>query len=168
ELKKFVIENFNHWKEYIEFRIYAIQEDEKYNKEIKDALITSLKATEASIKALDKKSAISKCVDEYYQLTKTIDKIRNDISRSINTCLGKTDPNNQKKLYWNKRGDGCKNGKLLNERFFLNCKSGYIRKINRKWDELLDNDKINYKTKLENLQSFVKDLSEKETNSRCC
>lgn len=168
ELKKFIKEYLDRFKEYVKFRIYEIQKDEKYNKEIKDVLITSLKATQASITTLDKKTVISKCVDEYYQLTKTIDKIRNDISRSINTCLGKTDPNNQKKLYWNKRGQGCKNGKLLNERFFLNCKSGYIKKINRKWDRLLDDNNIDYKTKLENLQSFVKDLSEKETNSRCC
>lgn len=165
-LEEFITANLDRFKEYIEFRIEEIKKNKPTNEAIKDALITSLEATKASITALDKKSVISECVGEYYQLTKTIDEIRNNISWLINQHLGKP-KDKQKKLYWNKQGDGCKNGKLLNERCFLKGKSGYIKKINRKWDELLDNDKINYKTKLDDLKSFVEQLNEKEANS-CC
>lgn len=167
ELEKFIIDNFNHWKKYIEFRIEEIKKNKSTNEAIKVLLIKSLKETKEALNAQDMKSEIDNCVDEYYQLTKTIDEIRNDISQLINTCLGKKDPNNQKKLYWNKRGNGCKNGKLLNERCFLNCKSGYIKKINRKWDELLADNQIHYTKKLDDLKSFVKQLNKKETNSRC-
>lgn len=135
------------------------------------------------------KTVIKKIVNEYYKLHEIIDRvdrtsleiekdviskdkkeqenIQHTIAKLINQHLGKTDPNNQKKLYWNKQGKGCKNGKLLNERCFLNCKSGYIKKINRKWDELLANNQIHYKEKLDDLKSFVKQLNEKEANN-CC
>ena len=94
------------------------------------------------------------------------EKIKEDIAKAINQHLGKP-KDKQKKLYWNKQGDGCKNGKLLNERCFLKGKSGYIKKINRKWDELLANNQINYTTKLHDLKSFVDQLNEKEANG-CC
>lgn len=168
ELKKFVIENLEKFKIYSEFRIKNIEENEKYyDKDIKDVLIKSLKETKKTLSELNIEQEI-KQVDDYYNLTNSIDNIKNDISLAINQHLGKTDQKNYKKLFWDRKGEGCKDGKLLNERCFLNCKSGYIKKINRKWDRLLDDNNIDYKTKLENLQSFVKDLSEKETNSRCC
>ena len=128
------------------------------------------------------KEYIGNVVNKYYKFHSIIDRfdrtsleiekeeqenIQHKIAQSINQHLGKKDPNNQKKLYWNKRGNGCKNGKLLNERCFLNCKSGYINKINRKWDELLADNQTHYKQKLHNLKSFVKLLNEKEANSRC-
>lgn len=128
------------------------------------------------------KKYIGNVVNKYYKFHSIIDRfdrtsleiekeqqenIQHTIAKLINQHLGKKDPNKQKKLYWNKRGNGCKNGKLLNERCFLNCKSGYIKKINRKWDQLLADNQIHYKKKLDDLKSFVKQLNEKEVNSRC-
>ncbi|MBQ7537240.1 MAG: hypothetical protein IJT14_03925 [Rickettsiales bacterium] len=128
------------------------------------------------------KKYIGNVVNKYYKFHSIIDRFdrtsleiekdviskdKHTIAQLINQHLGKKDPNNQKKLYWNKRGNGCKNGKLLNERCFLNCKSGYIKKINRKYDELLADNQIHYKEKLDDLKSFVKRLNEKEANSRC-
>lgn len=160
---------------------------EPLNMQVMDMLLKSLNTQKEAMEQFlknekDVKEYIGNVVNQYYKFHSIIDRFdrtsleiekdviskdKHTIAKLINQHLGKKDPNNQKKLYWNKRGQGCKNGKLLNERCFLNCKSGYINKINRKWDELLDDNNIDYKTKLENLQSFVKQLNEKEANS-CC
>ncbi|MBR1429519.1 MAG: hypothetical protein IJ590_04690 [Rickettsiales bacterium] len=95
------------------------------------------------------------------------EKYKKAIASLINNHLGKTDQKNQKKLFWDRKGEGCKDGKLLNTRCFLKSKSGYINKINREYDRLLDSKGMSYTEKLQNLQSFVEKLNEKETRG-CC
>ena len=81
--------------------------------------------------------------------------IKEQIISAINQHLGKP-KDKQKKLYWDRDG---KDGKLLNKRLFR--KLGYINKINRTWDELLNSKGMSYTEKLKNLQSFVNKLNEK-------
>ena len=85
--------------------------------------------------------------------------LQDKINKAIANHLGK-----KKTLYWNRDG---KDKKLMNTRFFLKENAGYINKINRKWDELLDSKGMSYTEKLQNLQSFVEKLNEKETRG-CC
>ena len=109
-------------------------------------------------------------VDNEHNAVNTLEKsntLKEQIAKLINQHLGKTDQKNYKKLFWDRKGEGCKDGKLLNTRCFLKSKSGYINKINDEWNMLLDDNKISYTDKLESLKTFVKKLNEKDT-SGCC
>lgn len=137
------------------------------------------------------KEQIGKIVNEYYKLHGIIDnvdrtsleiaqeggtknvireekkkqeKIKDNITSLINIGLCKGPKDKQKKLFWERAYDG---GKLMNERWFFGCKSGYIKKINRECYRLFGDKTIDHTTQLENLELFVKELNEKEMNCRC-
>lgn len=62
-----------------------------------------------------------------------LEKKRKEINDAINYRLRK-----QKKLFWDRKGEGCKDGKLLNTRFFLKENAEYIREINNLYDEMCE------------------------------
>jgi ClpP class serine protease len=80
------------------------------------------------------------------------EQIKKDIAEAINQHLGKTDPNKQKKLYWDRKG---KDGKLLNTRFFLKENAGYISQINNYYDKMCEQEKQNNPEELQKLLNLA-------------
>ena len=161
ELKKFILENLNKFKEYIEYRkkFLSEQRDQLFKKEIKEMLAKSLedsgKVLEKVGKSLD--SQVNEIVDEYYQHREKDDlevceKLRKQIAVTVNQHLGKP-KDKQKKLYWNRDG---KDKKLMNKRFFLKENAGYIRKINNYYDKMCKEEKQNNREELQILLDLAK------------
>ena len=80
-----------------------------------------------------------------------LEKKRKEINNAINNRLRK-----QKKLFWDKKGEGCKDGKLLNTRFFLKENAGYIRKINNCYDKMCEQGDQNNIDSLSSLLELAK------------
>ena len=162
ELKEFILENLNKFKEYIEYRKKFLSEqgDQFFKKEIKEMLAKSLEKSgqvlEKVGKSLDKQ--VNEIVDEYYQHLEKDDleeceKLRKQIAVTVNQHLSKTDPNKQKKLYWDRKG---KDKKLMNTRLFFKENAGYIRQINNYYDNMCEQGRQNDINALQGLLSLAK------------
>ena len=87
---------------------------------------------------------------------KRIKEIKQKIAKIVNSKLGKTYQKKQKKLFWERSGEGCKNGQLLNTRFFLKENAGYICEINNYYDKMCEQGKQNDIGELNNLLNLAK------------
>ena len=156
DLKKFILENLDRFKKYIEYRKTFLSDkgDRFFEKDIKDMLSKSL---EKSGQVLEKvgvslDNQVNDIVNDYYLKRdndglKECNQLRTQITGTVNQHLGKPG-NKQKKLYWNRKG---KDGKLMNTRFFLKENAGYIRKINNYYDKMCEQDIQNNINALQNL-----------------
>ena len=173
ELKEFILENLNKFKEYIEYRKKFLSKlgDQFFKKEIKEMLAKSLedsgKVLEKVGKSLDKQ--VNEIVDEYYQHREKDDleeceKLRKQIAVTVNQHLSKTDPNKQKKLYWDRKG---KDKKLMNTRLFFKENAGYIRQINNYYDNMCEQGNQNDIEELKNLLELARNANCR-ASCACC
>lgn len=162
DLKEFILENLNKFKKYIEYRkkFLSKQGDLLFKEEIKEMLAKSLEKSGQVLEKVDKSldKQVNEIVDKYYQHRENDDfeeceKLRKQIAVTVNQHLGKTDPNKQKKLYWDRKG---KDKKLMNTRLFFKENAGYIRKINNYYDKMCKQGKQNNQEELKKLLSLAK------------